>query len=165
MENSVHDNAHEHGIANDQLMDQLGTILAKLPQRIEILLFSQKEEDDVFSRTARQVIRTFQGLSPKIEFKEYDLKDELAGKLKVDSAPTLVFNPEQVSIRWLGAPMGEEGRSFLELIMLLGLGESHLNDPSLQIAKKIDAPRSVKVFVSATCPYCPQQTVNAITIG
>ena len=28
--------------------------------------------------------------------------------------------------------------------------------------KKIDTPRRVKVFVSATCPYCPQQAVNAI---
>jgi thioredoxin reductase (NADPH) len=37
-----------------------------------------------------------------------------------------------------------------------------LNDQTLKVLKKIDTPRRVKVFVSATCPYCPQQAVNAI---
>jgi thioredoxin reductase (NADPH) len=30
------------------------------------------------------------------------------------------------------------------------------------VPKKIDQPRSVKVFVSASCPYCPQQAMNAL---
>jgi thioredoxin reductase (NADPH) len=30
------------------------------------------------------------------------------------------------------------------------------------VIQRIDSPRRVKVFVSPTCPYCPQQAVNAV---
>ena len=58
--------------------------------------------------------------------------------------------------------MGEEGRTFLELLIYLGLGKSNLSDQSLDVLNKIQEPRQVKVFVSPTCPYCPQQAVNGI---
>ena len=32
----------------------------------------------------------------------------------------------------------------------------------MNVIKKIDSPRNVKVFVSPTCPYCPQEAVNAV---
>jgi thioredoxin reductase (NADPH) len=80
----------------------------------------------------------------------------------VTTSPTLLIAPEKYSIRWLGAPMGEEARSFLETLILVGLDKSHLSDQSLGVIKKIDSPRNIKVFVSPTCPYCPQQVVNAV---
>jgi thioredoxin reductase (NADPH) len=46
--------------------------------------------------------------------------------------------------------------------MLIGIGSSKLTDQSLHVIKKIDTPRAIKVFVSATCPYCPQQAVNTV---
>jgi thioredoxin reductase (NADPH) len=162
MKKSNHNDSHGHGMSEDQYRDQIGAMFEKLPNKIQILLFTGKDTDDVFSRTAKKVILAFKGLSPKIEFKEYDLEHEMAEKLDVTSSPTIVFNPDEYAIKWLGAPMGEEGKSFLELLMFIGLGKSHLEDQSLQVAKKIDSPRSVKVFVSATCPYCPQQAVNVI---
>jgi thioredoxin reductase (NADPH) len=101
-------------------------------------------------------------LSSKIKFSEFDLEDNMAKKWNVDSSPTILFNPGEYSIRWLGAPMGEEGRTFLEILMLIGLGKSKLTDQSLPVIKKIDTPRAIKVFVSATCPYCPQQALNTV---
>ena len=85
-----------------------------------------------------------------------------AKKWNVANSPTLLIAPEKYSIRWLGAPMGEEARTFLELLILVGLGQSQLSDQSLKIIEKIDSPRNVKIFVSPTCPYCPQQAVNAV---
>jgi thioredoxin reductase (NADPH) len=87
---------------------------------------------------------------------------ELARKWEVDRSPSLLIAPERVNIRWIGAPLGEEGRIFMETLILVGLGKSNLNDQTIKVLKKIDTPRRVKVFVSATCPYCPQQAVNAI---
>jgi thioredoxin reductase (NADPH) len=48
------------------------------------------------------------------------------------------------------------------MIILLGLGQSNLNDQAKKVLKDLQEPRSVKVFVSATCPYCPQQAVNGV---
>jgi thioredoxin reductase (NADPH) len=45
---------------------------------------------------------------------------------------------------------------------MLGHRNTGLSPESLKILEKIDSPRDIKVFVSPTCPYCPQQAVNAL---
>jgi len=72
----------------------------------------------------------------------------------------LIFNPDKVNIRWLGAPIGEEGRTFIEALIMMGYGQSNVSRESLKILKRINSPRNIKVFVSGSCPYCPQQAVN-----
>jgi thioredoxin reductase (NADPH) len=133
-----------------------------MPNDINLYLFSNPSEDDVFTQTNRQIVRAFRELSPRIYFKEFGLDHEMAKKWGVTSAPTLLVSPERYGIRWLGAPMGEEGRSFLETLIMAGLGQSNLSDQSRKVIQKIDSPRQVKVFVSPSCPYCPQQVVNGV---
>ena len=147
---------------NEHFMRQLKQTFDQFSHDIPIYMFTQKGMDDVFAQTNRQIVRAFRQLSPRITFKEYYLDHELAQKYNVDRSPTLLIAPERVNIRWLGAPLGEEGRSFLETLILVGLGQSNLNEQSLKVLDKIDTPRNVKLFVSATCPYCPQQAVNAV---
>jgi thioredoxin reductase (NADPH) len=43
-----------------------------------------------------------------------------------------------------------------------GTRESGLSDAAKKVIARIDTPRKIKVFVSPTCPYCPQQAVNAV---
>ncbi len=136
----------------------LGAIKAEIP----IFLFTQPGQNDVFSDTARQAIRFFRQLTDKIVLREFNLYHESAKKWNVEYSPTLVFDPDRYNIRWLGAPLGEEGRIFLEALILIGLQKSNLNEQSLQVLKRIDTPRNIKIFVSASCPYCPQQALNAL---
>jgi thioredoxin reductase (NADPH) len=148
--------------SQDQFMRQLKQTFEKLPHEIPIHMFVERGRDDIFAQTNRQIVRAFRELTSKITFREYPLDHESARKWNVDRSPTLLIAPERVNIRWIGAPLGEEGRTFLETLIFVGLGKSNLNDQTLKVLKKIDSPRQVKVFVSATCPYCPQQAVNAI---
>jgi thioredoxin reductase (NADPH) len=136
----------------------LGAIKAEIP----IFLYAQPGQNDVFTDTARQAIRFFRQLTDKIVLREFNLYHESAKKLNVEYSPTLVFDPDRYNIRWLGAPLGEEGRIFLEALILIGLRTSNLNEQSIQVIKRIDTPRNIKVFVSASCPYCPQQALNAL---
>jgi len=154
--------APQSDMASDAYMRQLKATFEQLPNDINLYLFTAKGHEDAFTNANRQVIRAFRELSAKITLKEYDLDHELARKWNVNSSPTLLIAPEQYSIRWLGAPMGEEARTFLEILILVGLGKSQLSDQSVNVIKKIDSPRNVKVFVSPTCPYCPQEAVNAV---
>jgi len=149
-------------VNQDQFMRQLKQTFEKLPNEIPIYMFVERGRDDIFSQTNRQIVRAFRELTSKITFREHHLDHELARKWEVDRSPSLLIAPERVNIRWIGAPLGEEGRIFLETLIFVGLGKSNLNDQTLKVLKKIDTPRRVKVFVSATCPYCPQQAVNAI---
>jgi thioredoxin reductase (NADPH) len=149
-------------VNQDQFMRQLKQTFEKLPHEIPIYMFVERGRDDIFAQTNRQIVRAFRELTSKITFREHQLDHELARKWGVDRSPTLLIAPERVNIRWIGAPLGEEGRTFLETLIFVGLGKSNLNDQTLKVLKKIDTPRRVKVFVSATCPYCPQQAVNAV---
>jgi len=154
--------AQPEQMTQEQFLRQLKMTFEKLPNEIPLYLFTRPGQDDVFVQAARQLVRSFRELTDKITFREYALDHEMARRYRVDRAPTLLFAPERCSIRWLGAPLGEEGRTFLEMIILLGLGQSNLNDQAKKVLKDLQEPRSVKVFVSATCPYCPQQAVNGV---
>jgi thioredoxin reductase (NADPH) len=154
--------APQNAMASDAYLQQLKATFEQLPNDINLYLFTAKGHEDAFTQANRQVIRAFRELSARITLREHDLDHELARKWNVTSSPTLLIAPEKYSIRWLGAPMGEEARTFLETLILVGLGKSQLSDQSANVIKKIDSARDVKVFVSPTCPYCPQEAVNAV---
>lgn len=145
-----------------QAQMELTRILNGLKQEIPVFLFTQGGKNDVFNDAARQALRFFRQLTDKIVLREFDLSHEKAQQMGIDHSPTLVFDPNRYNIRWLGAPLGEEGRIFLEVLLRIGTGKSDLNEASMGVLKKIDQPRHVKVFVSASCPYCPQQALNAL---
>jgi thioredoxin reductase (NADPH) len=141
---------------------EIERILKAIKNEIPIFLYAEPGQNDVFTDVARQAIRFFRQLSDKIILREFNLQHESAKKWNVEYSPTIVFDPDRYNIRWLGAPLGEEGRIFLEALILIGLQRSNLNEQSLQVIKRIDTPRNIKVFVSASCPYCPQQALNAL---
>lgn len=162
MQDTVDTAAPQSDMASQAYLNQLKQTFEQLPNDIPLLLFTAKGQDDAFTQANRQVIRAFRELSDKITIREHYLDHELAQKYNITSSPTLLIAPERYSIRWLGAPMGEETRTLLETLILVGAGQSHLSDQSLNVVKKIDSPRNIKVFVSPTCPYCPQEAVNAV---
>ncbi len=133
-----------------------------LPNSVPIYLFTEKGQKDVLTQAARDLLGAFSKLSHKIEVREFDLNGPEAKKLNVTNGPTLIFSPDKYQIRYLGVPYGEEGRTLVGLILLLGFQTSNLSEQAEKIVGKIDSPREVKVFVSPTCPYCPDQAINAV---
>jgi thioredoxin reductase (NADPH) len=154
--------ANTEANSEEAFLKQLRQTFEHLPNDIPLYLFVGRTQDDVFAQACRQVVRAFRELTSKITIKEYGLDHELAAKWGVDSSPTLLLDPERYHIRWLGAPMGEEARSFLEAMILLGTGKSGMSEQSQTVVQRIDTPRHVQIFTSPTCPYCPQQVVNAL---
>ena len=149
-------------MASQAYLQQLKATFEQLPNAMPLYLFSAKGHEDVFTHANREVIRAFRQLSSKITLREYGLDHALAKKWNVMHSPTLLIAPEKYSIHWLGAPMGEEARTFLEILILIGLGQSQLSEQSLKVIKRIDSARQIKIFVSPTCPYCPQQAINGV---
>lgn len=154
--------ALQHSAESQAFLRQLQAAFEQMPDTIPIYLFSQRGKDDVFVDANRQVVRAFRELTDKIRFREYYLDHELAIKWNVFDEPTLLIAPEKYNIRWIGAPMGEEARILLETLLLVGAGKSGLSEQSQRVIQRIDTPRNIKVFVSPTCPYCPQEAVAAV---
>jgi thioredoxin reductase (NADPH) len=158
-----HEHEHEHEHYDQEASEKkIRDLFEKIKSPIPVYLFSQQGKNDVFSDTARQVIRYFRELTGKIDFKEFDLKHKMAKKWEVTASPTLLIDPDRYHIRWLGAPMGEEGRIFVEALLLAGFQMSNLSSQSLKVIRQITEQRKIKLFVSSTCPYCPQQAGNAL---
>jgi thioredoxin reductase (NADPH) len=145
----------------EQAQAELAKILGHMPNDIPLLLFATPLRNDIFSDAARKVIRAVRQLAPRVSLREYDLSHEMANKWNAEYSPSLLFDPEHYNIRWLGAPIGEETMTFVEILKMVGYRTSDISEASLNVLEKIDSPRSIKIFVSPTCPYCPQQVVNA----
>ena len=145
-----------------QVQQELSRILSGLKREIPVYLFTQSGKNEVFNDAARQALRFFRQMTDKIVLREFDLTHEKAREMGIDHSPTLVFDPDRYNIRWLGAPLGEEGRIFLEVLLRVGTGNSDLGEAAMGVLGRIDQPRQVKVFVSASCPYCPQQALNGL---
>ena len=93
----------------DQAQVQLVEALKNMPQQIPLLLFTTAGKNTPYCDAARQVIRSIRQTAPKVSLKEYDLSHKKAVQWKAEHCPTLLFDPEKYDIRWLGAPVGEEG--------------------------------------------------------
>ncbi|MBW2677226.1 MAG: FAD-dependent oxidoreductase [Deltaproteobacteria bacterium] len=162
MENAEMEQAQMEQAQMERAQKEIARLFENLKEEIPIYLFAQPGINDVFTDAARQAVRFFRQMTDKITMREYDLGHKLARKWEIHSSPTIVLAPEKYNLKWLGAPLGEEGRIFLEALVLIGSGNSNLNPQALQVVQRIDQPRDIKVFVSASCPYCPQQAMNTL---
>jgi len=146
----------------EQAGAQLVSAFEDMPNKVPLLLFTMPGTNDEFCEVAGSFIRSVKEFAPKISLQKFDLGHKKAKKYEVKHSPTILFDPDHYDIRWLGAPAGEEGKTMVEALLMLGYGQTGLSDESLKILERIQSPRHIKVFVSPTCPYCPQQAVNAL---
>ncbi|MGO9021382.1 MAG: FAD-dependent oxidoreductase [Syntrophobacteraceae bacterium] len=145
-----------------QVEENLRVAFDALPNKVPVMLFTEKGQNDVLNQAARELLKSFNKISNKIELSEFDLYGTEAKKHNVNSSPTLIFDPGRYSMRYLGVPFGEEARTLVGIILLLGFRTSNMSEQSQKVLKKISSKREVKVFVSPTCPYCPDQAINAV---
>jgi thioredoxin reductase (NADPH) len=107
------------------------------------------------------LLRALTDLSDKIEGKFNIIGDERSARYRVTRSLTVLLNPERYGIRYTGAPIGEEGRSFVKTILRLSLGESTLSPRSKSRLADLKERREIQVYVTPTCPYCPGEVMNA----
>lgn len=134
----------------DQVQDQVKTLFKNIPNDISLLLFASSGKNDVFSDANRQIIRAFRELTPKIDLKEFDIDHKEAKKRRIEYSPTLLIDPDRYNIRWYGAPLGEETKTFAEAVMMIGYGEPGIGSEGRKVLERIDGRRDIKVFVSPT---------------
>jgi thioredoxin reductase (NADPH) len=149
-------------VTQEQAQAELIAVFQKMPHEIPLVLFTDSGKNEIFSQGARQLIRSIREMAPKVSLLEYDISHKMAQEWHAEYPPVLLFDPDNYQIRWLGAPLGEEGRTFVEALIMMGYRNTNMNKESLKILNSIQSPRDIKVFVSPTCPYCPQQAVNAL---
>ena len=136
--------------------------LENLKDPVSILLFTSEEENKPFNEFSIRLFTELSLISDKILPKFEKIGSGLSKKHNVTRSPTIVIQPDKYNIRLTGAPAGEELRALLLTLLMVSTGFTVLSDASKKRLSDLKDKRNIKVFISPTCPYCPQQVVTAI---
>ena len=136
--------------------------LENLKDPVSILLFTSEEENKPFNEFSIRLFTELSLISDKILPKFEKIGSGLSKKHNVTRSPTILIQPDKYNIRLTGAPAGEELRALLLTLLMVSTGFTILSDASKKRLSDLKDKRNIKVFISPTCPYCPQQVVTAI---
>mgnify|MGYP003701825989 CR=1 FL=1 len=144
----------------------------ELVNPVKLVMFSQEHECQFCAET-RQIVEEIAELSPQITHEVFDLVADkaMADMYNVDKIPAIVVLGEEggkekdYGVRFFGIPSGYEFTSVIEDILDISKGESGLQDKTKDAVAEITEPVHLQVFVTPTCPSCPQAVRLAHTLA
>jgi glutaredoxin-like protein len=134
-----------------------------LDRPVKMLMFTQAMECQFCAET-RQIVEEIAALSDKITPEIYDfVEDKAAADLfGIDKIPAIAIlrvedgQDRDFGIRFYGIPSGYEFTSIIEDLIDVSKGESGLQPKTKEAVAGFTEPVHFQVFVTPTCPYCPQ---------
>lgn len=151
----------EEPIITEEIRDSLRDTFKQLKDEVAVLVFTRMGENEPFNERTVELIGELGKVDSRIKVSFHKLGGKEAKKYGVERSPSVLIAPERYSIRYTGAPLGEEGRSLIMTLIMVSTGKTLLSPESLKRLERLDQKRHVRVFVSPTCPYCPQQVLYA----
>lgn len=152
-------------LMDQDTQNQVRDLLAAVKLPVTLHVFTQEFECG-YCKETRQIAEEVAGVSEHVTVQVHDFVAEkaLADSLNIDKIPAIAVVGEgdkDYGIRFYGIPSGYEFTSLLEAIMLIGIGSFQLSDPTLSFLRDLEQSLHLQVFVTPTCPYCPQAVVLA----
>jgi glutaredoxin-like protein len=135
----------------------------ELVNPVKLLMFTQTIECQFCAET-RQIVEEVAELSDKITAEIYNFVTDkaMADLYGIDKIPAIAIlrvengEDKDYGIRFYGIPSGYEFTSIIEDIMDVSRGQSGLMPKTREALVAITEPVHFQVFVTPTCPYCPQ---------
>jgi glutaredoxin-like protein len=150
-------------LLSGEIAEQVRQELADLAGPVRLVVFTQEVECE-FCPATRQLAEEIAQLSDRLTAEVYDLASdrEKAEELGVDKAPAIaVIGAEDYGVRFYGIPSGYEFISLLQAIRSVAAGKPELSEEAIRALAEITQPVHLQVFVTPTCPYCPNSVVLA----
>jgi glutaredoxin-like protein len=147
----------------EEVRTEATKFLGDLPNPVRLVMFTQDFECDFCSET-RDLVEEIAELSDQITAEILDFVEDKdrAEELGVDKIPAVaVIGAEDYGVRIYGIPSGYEFTSFLYAIRMVSSGTTELSEAMLETLETVDQPVHIQVFVTPTCPYCPQSVMMA----
>ncbi len=135
----------------------------KLVDQVRIVMFTQELECRFCAET-RQLAQEMPTLSDKITTEVYDFvaNADKAKELGIDKIPALaIVGRKDYGVRIYGIPYGYELQTLIEAIINVSRGTTNLTDKTKEVLKDIQKPVHIQVFVTLTCPHCPEAAAIA----
>jgi thioredoxin reductase (NADPH) len=137
----------------------------ELDEPVHLAVFTKEGENDEFNKITLLFVKELALISQKIQTTFHQVGDKTAKKYQIKRSPTIMIQPEKYHIWYTGAPFGEEGRSFIDAILLISQNDSKLTQKSRKRLAELSEKRHVMVFVTLSCPYCPGQVINGFKVA
>jgi glutaredoxin-like protein len=155
-------------LLNAEITGQIKEVFAHLKEPVQILFFGSNGNCDYCADT-HQLLEEVSAIDSRIGLSVHDLSAdaEIAKQFNIDKAPGVVIaakDGDQVldfGIQYSGVPSGHEFGTLINDIVLVSGRDSGLSAPVREYLKKLDQPLHMQVFVTPTCPYCPQAVILA----
>jgi len=135
----------------------LANEFGKMTGQVKLVLFSKEDGCDSCADRL-ELLEETASLSDRIELVTYDLTRDkaTAATYNVDRTPTVVVQgSKDVGFRFYGIPSGYEYSSLIEDIIDVGTGTTSLAPATKDALAHLAAPVHIQVFVTPTCPHCP----------
>ncbi len=145
----------------DDIKNQVRESFADLEHPVHLIVFTQTLECE-HCRDNRQLIEEISELSDLVDVTEYNfvVDEDKAKQYSVDKIPaTVIMGEEDYGIRFYGIPAGYEFTSLIHTIRMIGTGTSQIDEETVESLAALEDPVHMQVFVTPTCPYCPQSVV------
>lgn len=136
---------------------------SQLDAPVKLVVFTQTVECQFCAET-RQIVEEVAALSDKITTEVFNfVTDKATADLyEIDKIPAIAIlrvedgKDRDYGVRFYGIPSGYEFTSIIEGIMDVSKGESGLQPKTKAALAALTEPVHFQVFVTPTCPYCPQ---------
>jgi thioredoxin reductase (NADPH) len=160
---TVAEPAPDQRLIPEEVRRMLADRFKALRDPVNLEVFTGKGQNDELGEMTARFVSELAEINDKIKPRFFKLGDARAKEMKVERPPTVLVAPEKYKIRYTGAPAGEEGRSFVQIILQVSAGDSLVSPQGKARLAQLKEKRHVQVFVTPTCPYCPGEVINAFS--
>jgi len=147
----------------DDIKSQVRETLADLENPVHLVLFTQTLEC-MYCAENRQLMEDVAGLSDLVDVTilNFVTDADKAEEYGVDKIPaTVILGEKDYGIRFYGIPAGYEFPTLIHTTRMIGKTGTQLDEQTRQALDALTEPVHLQVFVTPTCPYCPQ----AVALG
>ncbi len=154
-------------LLSEQDQEHLRNEFAGLQQPVKLVVFTQEFECQ-YCRETRQIAEEVADLSDQISLEVFDFVEdkEIAEQYNIDKIPATIVmvggdEPVDYGIRYYGIPSGYEFSSLVHDILMVGTENVEVAVETSEWLEQLSEPVHFQVFVTPTCPYCPQAVLLA----
>ena len=152
-------------LMDQNTQNQVRELLGAVQAPVTLKVFTQEFECG-YCKETRQIVEEVAALSDHVQVQVHDFVADKAQAeaLNIDKIPAIAIvgeNDQDYGIRFYGIPSGYEFTSLLESIILVGTSKQELSQSTLAFLNDLEQPLHLQVFVTPTCPYCPQAVILA----
>lgn len=156
-------------LLDDKIKEQVKEFFADLERPVKVLYFGSNQQNCEYCSETLGLLNEIAELNDLISVEEYDFEEnqEIAEKYQIDKVPMTVIaavNGQEIvdyGIRLSGIPAGHEFTTLINDLVMVSKGDSGLSQPIKDKLAALTETVNLQVFVTPTCPYCPQAVILA----